>query len=44
MVYKLVKSFCGLKQIPKQWHEKFDFVVLLNGFVHNTVANAFIQW
>ena len=24
-----------LKQAPKQWHEKFDSVILSNGFVHN---------
>jgi hypothetical protein len=25
----------GLKQAPKQWHEKFDTVILANGFKHN---------
>ena len=34
-VCKIVKSFCGLKQVPKQWHEKFDTVILSNGFVNN---------
>ena len=34
-VCKLVKSLYGLKQAPKQWHKKFDFVILLDGFVHN---------
>ncbi|GJT39612.1 zinc finger, CCHC-type containing protein [Tanacetum coccineum] len=31
-VCKLVKSLYGLKQTPKQWHQKFDEVVLSSGF------------
>ena len=34
-VCRLVKSLYGLKQIPKQWHEKFDKVMKLNGFTIN---------
>ena len=34
-VCKLVKSIYGLKQAPMKWHEKFDQVVLPNGFKTN---------
>nr|GEY55295.1 zinc finger, CCHC-type [Tanacetum cinerariifolium] len=36
-VCKLKKSLYGLKQAPKQWHQKFDDVVLSNGFSLNQV-------
>ncbi|RVW77298.1 Retrovirus-related Pol polyprotein from transposon TNT 1-94 [Vitis vinifera] len=36
-VCKLVKSLYGLKQVPKQWHEKFDHAILSDGFRHNNV-------
>ena len=34
-VCRLVKSLYGLKQAPKQWHAKFDNVMLSNGFKIN---------
>nr|GEW26019.1 zinc finger, CCHC-type [Tanacetum cinerariifolium] len=34
-VCKLKKLLYGLKQAPKQWHQKFDDVVLSNGFSLN---------
>ena len=34
-VCKLKKSIYGLKQAPKDWHDKFDKVVLSNGYVIN---------
>lgn len=36
-VCKLVRSLHGLKQAPKQWDQKFDEVVLKNGFHINNV-------
>ena len=46
-VYRLVKSLYGLKQELKQWHSKFDHVLISNGFsiddvdkgVYNKVEN-----
>ncbi|GJU82319.1 zinc finger, CCHC-type containing protein [Tanacetum coccineum] len=32
---KLIKSLYGLKQAPKHWHQKFDEVVLSNGYLLN---------
>ncbi|GKC38403.1 zinc finger, CCHC-type containing protein [Tanacetum coccineum] len=34
-VCKLIKSLYRLKQAPKQWHQKFDDVVLSNGYLFN---------
>ncbi|GKE48125.1 zinc finger, CCHC-type containing protein, partial [Tanacetum coccineum] len=44
-VCKLVKSLYGLKHAPKQWHQKFDELVLSNGYLLNQadkcVSNKF---
>ena len=34
-VCRLIKSLYGLKQAPKQWHAKFDKVMLSKGFKIN---------
>ena len=34
-ICKLVKSIYGLKQAPRDWHQKFDSVMLSNGFKIN---------
>ncbi|KAG8474926.1 hypothetical protein CXB51_031645 [Gossypium anomalum] len=34
-VFKLINSLYVLKQVPKQWHEKFDLVILSYVFLHN---------
>ena len=34
-VCSMVKSLYGLKQTPKQWHNKFDHVLVTNGYSMN---------
>ncbi|GJX29018.1 zinc finger, CCHC-type containing protein [Tanacetum coccineum] len=34
-VCKLIKSLYELKQAPKQWHQKFDELILSNGYLLN---------
>ena len=36
-VCRVAKSLYGLKQAPKQWHRKFDHVLIPNGFSINDV-------
>ena len=42
-VGKLVESLYVLKQSPKQWHEKFDSVILSNGSNIIMLINVSIQ-
>jgi len=43
-VCKLVKSLYGLKLVPKQWHEKFDQVILSYDFhVNNNDKCVYVK-
>jgi hypothetical protein len=35
IVYKLMKSLYGMKEAPKQWHEKFDVTLISTDFSVN---------
>ena len=39
-VWKLVKFLYGLKQAQKQWHEKFDKVLVSNSYLINEVGKC----
>ena len=43
-IYKLAKSLYDLKQALKQWHKKFDKIILLNGFHHNGASVFFFKF
>ena len=40
-VCRLIKSFYGLKQAPKKWHQQFDEVILSFGFSINQFDKCF---
>ena len=43
-VCKLVKSLYDLKQAPKQWHEKFDLVIISYGFhINNSDKYVYVK-
>ena len=42
-VCRLVRSLYGLKQAPKQWHEKFDNLMMSNGFKINECYNVYMS-
>ena len=44
MVCKLLKSLYGLKQSPKQWHEKFDRTLTSTSFVVNEADKCVYYW
>jgi hypothetical protein len=44
MVCKLLKFLYGLKQEPKQWHEKFDRTLTSIGFVVNEADKCVYYW
>ncbi|KAK3016861.1 hypothetical protein RJ639_005982 [Escallonia herrerae] len=44
-VCKLIKSLYGLKQAPKQWHQKFDQIVMSNGFkIHESDKRVYSKF
>jgi hypothetical protein len=43
-VCKLLKSLYDLKQVPKQWHEKFDKTLTSAGFAVNKADKCVYYW